>query len=126
MLQKIINNRLKDSWLFILIFYPKIYLFTILKHAILMGIFTFGLSYFYFYGEYSNIKIPTTTHALISVAIGLLLVFRTQSAYERWTTASQNFYMHFIRFWNWCLFYSNTRRSILHNFIDYSIQCVHI
>ncbi len=92
MLQKIINNRLKDSWLFILIFYPKIYLFTILKHAILMGIFTFGLSYFYFYGEYSNIKIPTTTHALISVAIGLLLVFRTQSAYERWTTASQNFY----------------------------------
>ncbi len=92
MIKKLISNNLKDSWLVALFLYPKLYLFTILKHVILMGVFTLGLSYFYFTSDYSNIKIPTTTHALISVAIGLLLVFRTQSAYERWTTASQNFY----------------------------------
>lgn len=89
---KIVHNKLKDSWLIVLFLHPGLYLFTILKHVFFIGCFTMALSYFYFNSEYSTIRIPTITHTLIGVAMGMLLVFRTQSAYERWTTASKNFY----------------------------------
>lgn len=88
----LISKKLKSNWLVELFFQPKLYLFTILKNLIFIACFSLALSYYYFNSEYSTIKIPTITHTLISVAMGLLLVFRTQSAYERWTTASQNFY----------------------------------
>ena len=83
---------MKSSWLYTLLAKPQLYLFTILKHTAFVGLVTLILCYWYFHSSYNQIKIPTITHTLISVAIGFLLVFRTQTAYDRWSTASKNFY----------------------------------
>lgn len=87
-----VNNTLKTSWLYLLLSKPKLYLFTLFKHTLFVGLITLVMSYVYFHSSYNTVKIPTITHTLISVAIGLLLVFRTQTAYDRWSVASKNFY----------------------------------
>ena len=91
-MKQTVNNTLTSSWLYLLFTKPKLYLYTLGKHTILVGILTLVICYAYFHSSYNTHKIPTITHTLISVAIGLLLVFRTQTAYDRWSTASKNFY----------------------------------
>lgn len=86
------SKNIRNNWLYVLITKPNLYVFRLLNHLVIVGIFTFVISYLYFNSSYKEIKIPTVIHAIISVAIGLLLVFRTQTAYERWSTASKNLY----------------------------------
>lgn len=91
-MQNSINQKVTQGWLYLLFSKPQMYFLTIIKHTIIIGLITLILCYMYFHSPYKIHKIPTITHTLISLAIGLLLVFRTQSAYERWYSAYQNFY----------------------------------
>lgn len=91
-MKEIINNSMKKNWLYLFLVKPKFYFFTLFKHTLFVGIITLTMSYLYFNSSYTYLKIPTITHTLISVAIGLLLVFRTQTAYDRWFMASKHFY----------------------------------
>lgn len=86
------GDQIRNNWIYILLSKPKNYLLNLIGNSLLIGCFTLAGTYLYLNSEYNTIKIPTITHSLITVAIGLLLVFRTQSAYERWSTASRNFY----------------------------------
>lgn len=91
-MKDLVNKTLKTNWLYLVLSKPKIYLFTLFKHTLIVGIVTLIMSYLYFHSSYNTIKIPAITHTLITVAIGLLLVFRNTTAYDRWSTASKNFY----------------------------------
>lgn len=49
-----------------------------------MGVFTFIVWYFIKVFELESYTIPLAIHSLIGIVIGLLLVFRTNTAYDRW------------------------------------------
>ncbi len=55
---------------------------------IIIGIYTWGLTYLveYFFSQHTiaNFKNAVAIHSLLGFVIGLLLVFRTNTAYERW------------------------------------------
>ena len=55
--------------------HPEIYLKRMLTHTFLVGIVTFIIN---------SVKIPTGIHAMLGFVIAMLLVFRTNTAYERW------------------------------------------
>ena len=79
----------KNNWLVVLLSKPSIYLIPLIKNVAFIGVLSFALNYLYLNTE---LRIPPLTHSLIGFVIGLLLVFRTQSAYERWNTGSQLLY----------------------------------
>lgn len=53
---------------------------------VVIALYCWGVEYLIdeYIPAYENIKGATTVHSLIGFVIGLLLVFRTNSAYERW------------------------------------------
>lgn len=53
---------------------------------IIVGIYTAVLAYIlnHFFGEIPKFKNTLTVHSLVGFIMGLLLVFRTNSAYDRW------------------------------------------
>jgi len=92
-----INN--KNYWLYILITKPHLYLYNLIKNTILTGIIS-GLIFFLFekYGNHRQ-AVPTTFHNLISFVLAMVLVFRTNTAYDRWWKARELFskleYLHY-------------------------------
>ncbi len=48
------------------------------------GIITAGLTYVHLNFDWKIFHIPATFHTVLGLVIGLLLVFRTNTAYERW------------------------------------------
>ncbi len=84
------EKKIKNNWIFMLFFHPDVYLYKLIFNTIFVGIIAFSLTYVCLYNDI-HITIPATAHQLVGVAIGLLLVYRTQTAYERWSTASKNF-----------------------------------
>ncbi len=54
-----------------------------------VSMLTLGLwaGLFFYFAEHHNIHMPPIIHQLLAPIIGLLLVFRTNSAYERWWEA---------------------------------------
>lgn len=85
------SRKIKKNWIYLLFANPKVYLYTLIKNTITVGAISYILNVIYLRSNYADIKIPVTFYSLIGLAIGLLLVFRTQSAYERWFSASKNF-----------------------------------
>jgi putative membrane protein len=84
---------LRDSnkWFIVIFAKPNIYLLNLLKQTIIMGVI---LTVFYFILTKIGLNaqtIPSNMHGLIGVVIGLLLVFRTNTAYDRWWEASKLF-----------------------------------
>jgi putative membrane protein len=70
---------------------PGIYLFALLRQTFIVGVF---LSALYFILSQIGIKsqiIPSAFHSVIGVVIGLLLVFRTNTSYDRWWEARKIF-----------------------------------
>lgn len=86
----ITTKKIKNNWVFLLISHPDVYLFGLILNTMAVGIITLGLNYLCLHYNL-KLHVPTTAHQLVSIAIGLLLVFRTQTSYERWSTASKNF-----------------------------------
>ena len=75
---------MKNNWIMILLTKPKLYLFTLLKQTIFIGA---CLSMMYYLAKYLGMNeqyVPSSIHGLTGFVIGMLLVFRTNSAYDRW------------------------------------------
>ncbi len=49
-----------------------------------MGLFTLMVWFVIKFFEFTSFTIPSAMHSLIGIVIGLLLVFRTNTAYDRW------------------------------------------
>lgn len=84
-MKKIIRN-LKRKWWYNLISNPDIYLKSLMISALGVGIVT-AIIYFLFkyYGGHTDQEtIPPAFHSILGVVLGLLLVFRTNTAYDRW------------------------------------------
>jgi len=85
------NQERKNSWLVILFSKPRLYLYNLLKRTAYMGVVTLFLLEIVKYFEFKEQIIPSTLHSLIGIVIGLLLVFRTNTAYDRWWEARKIF-----------------------------------
>lgn len=80
-----------DSWVVILLTKPKLYLYNLLKRTIMTGVFMFIFYETLQYIGLNKQSIPSNLHSLIGIVIGLLLVFRTNTAYDRWWEARKIF-----------------------------------
>lgn len=82
----------KKDWVVILLTKPKLYLYNLVKRTTIIGLFLFLI---YETLKYFNIgqsqSIPTSLHGIVGLVIGLLLVFRTNTAYDRWWEARKIF-----------------------------------
>ncbi len=77
----------------------------VLPPLFVMGLFTALICFLQFVLEIINIKINLQVHSLVGLVLGLLLVFRTNTAYERWwegrkelgglVNTTRNLAMHF-------------------------------
>lgn len=75
----------KKNSLFLAIKHPGHYLLQLVVPAVGVGVVTFLLSWFYTRSSLYNVAIvPVSMHSVIGLVIGLLLVFRTNTAYDRW------------------------------------------
>ncbi len=64
--------------------HPEIYFKRMLKHTMIVGLVTFIINWVYIHTSMHSIKIPNGMHAMLGFVIAMLLVFRTNTAYERW------------------------------------------
>lgn len=79
------------NWVFLIFLEPNIYLFGLLRKTIIMGLI---LALIYELFSFLNVHeqpIPTSWHSSAGIVIGLLLVFRTNTAYDRWWEARKLF-----------------------------------
>lgn len=78
MTEKVTNNIF-----YIMLSKPNIYLKKLIIKTLLIGALVFGIGLLINYFKLTY-TIPISTHTLVSVVIGMLLVFRVNSAYDRW------------------------------------------
>lgn len=75
------NNKI---W-FQFMFKPSGYFFSGMIWSILLyGVYVAGLTFLYIKYPSNIFEIPTSFHTVLGIVIGLLLVFRTNTAYDRW------------------------------------------
>lgn len=75
------NNKI--WWQFL--FKPSGYFFEGMVWSVLLyGVITAGLNLLYLNFPFGAFNIPPTFHTVLGLVIGLLLVFRTNTAYDRW------------------------------------------
>lgn len=81
-------STLKYKWWFKLLSKPDIYLKALLINSLYIGIIT-AIIFLIFqnYAEIHQQTIPPTFHSILGLVLGLLLVFRTNTAYDRWWSA---------------------------------------
>lgn len=90
-MKKTISN-LKYKWWFKLLSKPDIYLKGLLINSLYIGIISaIILIVFQKYAEIHQQTIPPTFHSILGLVLGLLLVFRTNTAYDRWWNARAYF-----------------------------------
>jgi len=80
----ILSKNVKENIFYKLLSNPNIYLKILLTRTLGIGLFTFSIWLFVEFFDLQNYTIPSTMHSLIGIVIGLLLVFRTNTAYDRW------------------------------------------
>lgn len=82
----------KNGWIVVLLTEPNLYLFTLLKKTMFFGLFAFVIyELIIHYVGITQQTIPTSLHNLLGIVLGLLLVFRTNSAHDRWWEARKIF-----------------------------------
>ncbi len=81
-----IKNDPKDWISFIFKFHKSDTIRTLFPSMILICLYTLGVIHFerYYFSENSLIKNFTVVHGLLGFVISMLLVFRTNTAYDRW------------------------------------------
>jgi putative membrane protein len=79
-----VTKQIKNNIFYLLFSKPNLYLKVLLYRTIGMGLFTFLIWFSIKFFEITSFTIPSSTHSLIGIVIGLLLVFRTNTAYDRW------------------------------------------
>jgi putative membrane protein len=77
---------MKKKWWFKLFFKPDLYLKGLLISSIGIGAITaiMLITFHYYGGHMDHETIPSAFHSILGIVLGLLLVFRTNTAYERW------------------------------------------
>lgn len=85
------ENEHNNSWVYIMFAKPSLYLFTLLKRTVFMGVFLVIFVEIMTKFDLKTQVIPSTFHSVMGVVIGLLLVFRTNTAYDRWWEARKIF-----------------------------------
>jgi len=78
------TKNIKDNVFYKLVTNPNIYLKILLTRTIGIGVFTFLIWLVVVIFDLHDYTVPATMHSLIGIVIGLLLVFRTNTAYDRW------------------------------------------
>lgn len=79
-----IKKTLKQNTFYLIFSKFGVYLKVLLWRTCLIGLFTLSLGLFVKFFHFDKSTIPPTMHSLIGIVIGLLLVFRTNTAYDRW------------------------------------------
>jgi putative membrane protein len=77
-------NKIRGDIFYQLFSKPNIYLKVLLLRTFGMGLFTLMIWFIIKFFEFTSFTIPSAMHSLIGIVIGLLLVFRTNTAYDRW------------------------------------------
>jgi putative membrane protein len=81
----------KDNWFVLLLTKPSLYLFSLLKRTLIIGVVLFFIVEISLKLGLKEQVIPVTWHSVAGIVIGLLLVFRTNTAYDRWWEARKIF-----------------------------------
>jgi len=81
----------RNSWIIILLTRPSVYLNVLIKRTIMMGFFLFVIYEVLNGFNIGREAMPPTFHSIVGIVIGLLLVFRTNTAYDRWWEARKLF-----------------------------------
>lgn len=79
-----VDERITKNAFYQVIANPQIYLKNLLVRTIYIGLFTGLISWVVEAMDMGDRTFPSTMHSLIGFIIGLLLVFRVNTAYERW------------------------------------------
>lgn len=80
------------GWFVTLFTQPKLYLYNLLNRTFVMGFVLFVVYEVLKYFQIGQTQsIPSSIHSLVGIVIGLLLVFRTNTAYDRWWEARRIF-----------------------------------
>ena len=69
---------------FVFLLFNSKTIFRLLPGLILVGMYVALLIFIHANFPRIQLKIPTSIHSLLGIVLGLLLVFRTNTAYERW------------------------------------------
>lgn len=77
-------KEIKKNLFYKLLANPNVYLKVLLLRTLGVGLFTVFMSLGISFMEWETYTIPASMHSLIGLVIGLLLVFRTNTAYDRW------------------------------------------
>jgi ion channel-forming bestrophin family protein len=81
---KNVKKSLESSMFYLLISKPNYYFKRLIYKTLLIGVITFLLTLTLHWVGLDDFIIPPSMHSLIGFVIGLLLVFRNNTAYERW------------------------------------------
>lgn len=81
---KRLKSELKNNTFVLLVSKPSIYLKELLWRTLLIGGVTLAINLIIHWLKFDSFTIPVSMHSLIGIVIGLLLVFRTNTAYDRW------------------------------------------
>lgn len=79
-----IEKSIKKNTYYLLLTKPQVYLKVLLTRTLGIGAFTLVVGIIIKLLEWDSYTIPSSMHSLIGIVIGLLLVFRTNTAYDRW------------------------------------------
>ena len=79
-----IKKTIRQNAFYLIFSKPGIYLKVLLWRTCLIGLFTLAMGLLIKFFHFEKSTIPPTMHSLIGIVIGLLLVFRTNTAYDRW------------------------------------------
>lgn len=80
-----------NRWFLLLFTQPKLYLYNLLKRTVATGFVVFIVYELTKYAGLNKQAIPSNLHSLVGMVIGLLLVFRTNTSYDRWWEARKLF-----------------------------------
>lgn len=78
------KREFNKNTLVLLVSKPSIYIKELLWRTLLIGFIAFSINYLMRWLSLESFTIPVSMHSLIGIVIGLLLVFRTNTAYDRW------------------------------------------
>lgn len=86
-----VRDRLETNrnLIYYLLIQPNIYFAKLIKNTLIIGAISLLLSYLYIHSDYKDLRIPIGLHSVIGLVIGLLLIFRTNTAYDRWWSGTK-------------------------------------
>lgn len=79
-----IKKSVQNNFVFQIITNPNVYLKELIWRTLGLGLATFCIILAINYFNLESLTIPASMHSLIGIVIGLLLVFRSNTAYDRW------------------------------------------